>query len=70
MGATAVQIVSNAEANREVAISGLRRSISEAIPEASIPIASSPVVTESERLLWAGVTLKTAARIGISGCTQ
>jgi hypothetical protein len=60
-------MVRNAEANKEVAMSGLRRSISEAIPEASIPIASNPVVTESERLLCAGVTLKTAAKTGMSG---
>ena len=69
-GTNAATMVSVAEASSEATITGFLPQASESELATSIEKASSPVVTDSERLLAAAPSPNSCENSGISGCTQ
>ena len=69
LGARAAARVRRAEASREATITGLRPQTSDSELASSMATASSPVVTDSARLLAAAPSWNSAANSGSSGCT-
>jgi hypothetical protein len=59
----------SAEANSEATITGLRPNVSESALASSMRTESVAVVSESEKLLSAGLTWNSRVKIGSSGCT-
>ena len=70
LGAKAISMVAAAAVTNDATMTVLRPRVSDSAPAANMATASTPVVTESDRLAAAGDSENVRAKAGISGWTQ